>query len=104
MNDLTYKERKLKIIMDELCRPPFLSQIDIFQRLAYRIHVEYVHIGDPDLLALEDVKRIAIPVMDSYISDQDIDNYLTYKYSEENKKQMEKYELIKRVLEEIPFG
>lgn len=86
MNDSSYKERKLKIIMDELCKPPFLSQIDLFQRLATRIYLQYLHIDCPDLVPLEKVKRIAVSVMDSYISDQDIDNYLTYKYNEENKK------------------
>jgi hypothetical protein len=104
MNNSTSKERKLKIIMDELCKPPFPSQIDLFQRLASRIYFEYLHIDCPDVASLEDVKRIAIRVMDSYISDQDIDNYLTNKYSEENKKQMEKYELIKEALENIPFS
>jgi hypothetical protein len=104
MNGLSNKERKLKIIMDELCKPPFLSQIDLFQRLAYRIYLEYLHIDCADVATLGDVKRITIPVMGSYISDQDIDTYLTYKYSEENKKQMEKYELIKELLDNIPFS
>ena len=83
--------------INEIKGPLFLSNIDLFQRIVMRLYIEFSILPD-ELVTLRDMINIAIPVLETNLSKEDLILYQDIQKSESVVYLMGKLDKIRRDL------
>jgi hypothetical protein len=67
-------KEEILFLIDEIKPPLFLSHIDIFQNIAIRLYVEF-HLMSDDLVTIDEMFKIALPILETNITEEDIKAY-----------------------------
>ncbi|MGB7292421.1 MAG: hypothetical protein WBD99_09635 [Thermodesulfobacteriota bacterium] len=91
------KKTQIITLLNDIKPPLFLSPIDLFQRLVIDLYVEFRYMSD-DLVTAEDMFRIALPILESNITEEDIKAYQELKKDPVVCHLMAKYPVIKKAM------
>ena len=84
-------------LINEIKAPCFLSNVDLFQQITWRLYIEFSILPD-ELVTLRDLINIAIPVLEANLSKDDLILYQDIQKSESVVYLMGKLDKIKRDL------